>query len=315
VDTYLGIPYAEPPVGDLRFRRPVPAKKWTKPLIGITFTNNVSEDCLYLNVFSPNLKNRGPELRPVLVVFHGGAFILDSSSSVFYNPYVLSTRGDVIIVSLNYRLGAVAMLYSGTDEAPGNQLFWDSTLALLWVQQNIAQFGGDPNRVTILGVSAGSAIVSGLILSPMGRHLFQNAVMMSGSIVMNGAVAPPEQSMPFWLKLSQQMGCATGSDATFTPVIMDCMRKVPIDRLTALPFGPLIPSHNKIDFAPLFVVDGLFFPKTPHKMLESGEFKKELNLMIGTAQDEGSMLLFMFVDPITYSMIAPKSFTFKEAYH
>ncbi|CAG2109778.1 unnamed protein product [Medioppia subpectinata] len=329
VDTYLGIPYAEPPVGDLRFRRPVPAKKWTKPLDTINWPNacyqsdaelltmqnkNRSEDCLYLNVFSPKPNKSDTGLKPVMVWIHGGAFIIGSSSEVQYNPLVLSARGDVIIVSINYRLASLGMLYSGTDDAPGNTLFWDQTLALQWVQANIRQFGGDANKVTIFGESAGSQSVSGHIVSPFSRDLFQNAIMMSGSALMYGAVDTPENSLKYWLKQSQQIGCSDESDHKFTPKIMDCLRKVPIEKLALIPVSPLIPSTNKLDMVPLFVVDGKIFPKTPIEMLETRDYKKGLNLMIGNTQDEGSILLAMLVDNITYNIINPKNFTYNEAF-
>ncbi|CAG2115242.1 unnamed protein product, partial [Medioppia subpectinata] len=329
VDTYLGIPYAEPPVGDLRFRRPVPAKKWSKPLDTIKWPNacyqsdvelpmmhnkNRSEDCLYLNVFSPKPNKSDTGLKPVMVWIYGGAFIIGSSSDSRYNPIVLSTRGDVIFVSINYRLSSLGMLYSGTDDAPGNTLFWDQTLALQWVKTNIGHFGGDPNRVTIYGQSAGSISVSGLILSPISRDLFQNAIMMSGSMLLYGGVDTPENALKYWLKQSQQIGCSDESDHKFTPKIMDCLRKVPIEKLAAIPISPFIPSADKLDVVPMFVVDGKIFPKTPIEMLETGDYKKGLNLMIGNTQDEGSILLAALVDPITYNIINPKNFTYNEAF-
>ncbi|CAG2121472.1 unnamed protein product, partial [Medioppia subpectinata] len=295
VDTYLGIPYAEPPVGDLRFRRPVPAKKWSKPLDTTKWPNacyqsdvelpmmhnkNRSEDCLYLNVFSPKPNKSDTELKPVMVWIYGGAFIIGSSSDSRYNPLVLSTRGNVIFVSINYRLSSLGMLYSGTDDAPGNTLFWDQTLALQWVKKNIARFGGDPNR------SAGSISVSGLILSPISRDLFQNAIMMSGSMLLYGGVDIPENSLKYWLKQSQQIGCSDESDHKFTPKIMDCLRRVPIEKLAVIPLSPFIRSADKLDVVPMFVVDGKIFPKTPFEMLETGDYKMGLNLMIGSTQDE-----------------------------
>ncbi|CAG2171254.1 unnamed protein product, partial [Oppiella nova] len=329
LETYLGIPYAEPPVGPLRFQRPVPTKKWSKPVEAFQWPNacyqsdvelplmqnkNRSEDCLYLNVFTPARNGSADALRPVMVWIHGGAFIIGSTSEIQYNPLVLTARGDVVIVSINYRLGALGTLYGGTDDTPGNTLFWDQTLALQWVKTNIKSFGGDPNRVTIFGESAGSMSVSGLILSPKSGDLFQNAIMMSGAALIYGAVETPETALKYWLKQTQLIGCSDKSDHKFTPKIIECLRKAPVEKLAVILKSPFDVSGDKIDVVPMFVVDGQHFTKTPIEMLLSGDHKKGLNLLIGNCQDEGSILLASLVDNITFNMTSPKYFTYNEAF-
>ncbi|CAG2183397.1 unnamed protein product, partial [Oppiella nova] len=112
---------------------------------------------------------------------HGGAFIIGSSNEYHYNGEVLASKGDVIVVTFNYRLNGFGFLYTGTDAGPGNAGLWDQVLALKWVNDNIQNFGGDPKQITVFGESAGSITTSAMILSPITRNLFKNAIMMSGS--------------------------------------------------------------------------------------------------------------------------------------
>ncbi|CAG2117989.1 unnamed protein product, partial [Medioppia subpectinata] len=269
-----------PPVGDLRFRRPVPAKKWFNTLnaknwpndcyqsnltlMSIQDTVHQSEDCLYLNIFAPRSKFlTRKSLLPVMVWIHG--FIMDSYSD--FNPIVLSIRGEVIVVTINYRLGSLGLLYSGTDDAPGNTLLWDQILALQWVQTNIIRFGGDSDRVTIFGVGVGSVSVGAHILSPVSRGLFQNAVMMSGSALTHRAVDTPEVVRNYWLNESIRIGCGSKNDYRFTPQIMNCLRRAPAERLLSMS----IVVGNKI--GPLFVIDGTIITKSPTQMLKPRNFK------------------------------------------
>uniref|UniRef100_A0A1B6ECM7 Carboxylic ester hydrolase n=2 Tax=Clastoptera arizonana TaxID=38151 RepID=A0A1B6ECM7_9HEMI len=173
---FLGIPYAQPPVGPLRFKDPQPPK----PIQGILYAHspsseclqsygNVSgsEDCLYLNVYTPKLPHIGFTLKPVMVWIHGGAF---KSGDGYSNsgPEFLVAR-DVLLVTFNYRVGIFGFLSLEDDILSGNYGLKDQTQALRWVQENIAQFGGDPKRVTIFGQSAGSACVHYHILSPLSK--------------------------------------------------------------------------------------------------------------------------------------------------
>ncbi|XP_072146217.1 cholinesterase-like [Dermacentor andersoni] len=193
VEAYLGIPYAQPPVGKLRFRKPVPLASWNgtydarkakhsciQTLYPIIFhiDTDLSEDCLYLNVWTPS---KGGPRRPVLVWIHGGAFKFGSSHERWYNGAALASLNNVVVVSLNYRLGLFGFLNSGDEEAPGNMGLWDQNEALKWIQRNIANFGGDPDLVTLFGESAGSMSVHAHVLSPHSKGLFRRAVMLSGS--------------------------------------------------------------------------------------------------------------------------------------
>ena len=174
VNVFLGIPYAKPPVGELRFKKPVPITQYSEPINAVKWPNpclqspvvlqsaakqlinntNFSEDCLYLNIWSPvNGQIEVPELKPVLFFIHGGGFYSGASNTDQSDGEILAAKGDVVVVTFNYRLGWFGFLYSGTDDAPGNMGLWDQALALKWVNENIGYFGGDPNSITIIGES------------------------------------------------------------------------------------------------------------------------------------------------------------------
>src|SRR5271170_646652 len=198
---FKGIPYAAPPVGALRWREPKPAAEWsgvrdaTKPgaacmqtesaLMRIT-SSTMSEDCLYLNVWTPSLKPTMPA--PVMVFIHGGSFIAGSGSQPQYDGANLAARG-VVVVTINYRLGVFGYLAHPelSAESPlhtsGNYGLLDQMAALNWVRQNIANFGGDPRNVTVFGESAGASSIGYLMVAPDAKGLFDKAILESPSIV------------------------------------------------------------------------------------------------------------------------------------
>lgn len=196
INVFSGIPYAQAPVGDLRLRKPVPYPPWNvtlnatrrphqcrqnphewPPLPGKS--SNCSEDCLYLNVWAPADVVPG-ELRAVMVWIHGGDFILGSSSWDYYDGSMLAAYGEVVVVSMNYRLGRLGFLNAGSDQAPGNQGLYDQNLALQWVRDNIFYFGGNESAVTLFGQDAGAASIAMHMMSPVSSGLFKRAIMQSG---------------------------------------------------------------------------------------------------------------------------------------
>ncbi|XP_058799381.1 esterase B1-like [Phymastichus coffea] len=189
--SFKGIPYAKPPVGDLRFREPQPAEPWTEVREAMVFGENCLqydllshrikgiEDCLHLNVYTKSLQQGAR--RPVMVWIHGGAFVCGSGDDDIYGPENFM-RKDIVLVTLNYRLGVFGFLNYDDESASGNQGLKDQVLALQWVRDNIAHFGGDPNSVTIFGESAGSASVHYLAISPLARGLFHRVICQSGMV-------------------------------------------------------------------------------------------------------------------------------------
>ncbi|XP_075972493.1 uncharacterized protein LOC142974212 [Anticarsia gemmatalis] len=215
--SFKGIPYAQPPVGELRFKAPRPAVSWEgvrnasqhgsvcpqQDILTEVFIPG-DEDCLFLNVYSPNVTS---EARlPVLFFIHGGGFKSGSGNVDSFGPDFFM-RKDIVLVTINYRLDALGFLSLGTEEVPGNAGLKDQVLALKWVQQNIKYFGGDPTKVTIMGQSAGGASVGFHLASPMSTGLFHRAIALSGSPYCDWAISYRPETRAF--KLGKQLGYET----------------------------------------------------------------------------------------------------------
>ncbi|CAG2179739.1 unnamed protein product, partial [Oppiella nova] len=212
-------------------------------------------------------------------------------------------------------LNGFGFLYTGTDAGPGNAGLWDQVLALKWVNENIQNFGGDPKQITVFGESAGSITTSAIILSPITRNLFKNAIMMSGS-ALGDTVGDAFQMSQYWLKQSKQMGCSEDRNpGKFTPKVINCLKIISADRLVNYTSGSLDSvAENRVKVVSHIVVDGELLPEKPLKMLKSGNFKKSLNLMIGNCEDEGSFILALVVDPKKFAHNSPPPMTYPEAY-
>ncbi|XP_016927596.2 esterase B1 [Drosophila suzukii] len=191
-NSFLGVPYAEPPVGELRFRSPRPLERFREPELDCSKEGNVShqrdpftlevagsENCLFLNVYAPKVKNPGSPL-PVMIWIHGGGFFFGNGNSDFHFPGKLMEQ-EVIVVTLNYRLGALGFLSLPEEGIHGNMGLKDQRLALQWVQENIASFNGDPDNVTLFGESAGGASVHMHTYARHANRLFHKAIMQSGT--------------------------------------------------------------------------------------------------------------------------------------
>uniref|UniRef100_A0A8R1DSE9 Carboxylic ester hydrolase n=1 Tax=Caenorhabditis japonica TaxID=281687 RepID=A0A8R1DSE9_CAEJA len=328
VEGYLGIPYAEPPVGPLRFKKPVEHEKWDDPLectrfgarcpqndelLG-QFVNTVgkSEDeCLSLNVFTPTwTSDEWPSGFPVMVFIHGGGFAVHSSSNYGCATIArnLCTK-NVVVVTINYRLGVLGFFTTGDDVCRGNMGLWDQTLALQWVQKHIASFRGDPNNVTIFGQSAGGASVDLLCLSPHSRHLFQRAIPMAGNGECDFAVRTNEQQAKLSKEFAHYLGWQ-GED-TDTEGLLDFIDSQPIYKIE-MGINPKRGfQHSQagnLYFVPNF--DGDFFPKP------LSELRKEVprkQLMTGTTKFEG--LFFVALGALSRNQEGIKKFmsrVFKE---
>ncbi|XP_053385645.1 para-nitrobenzyl esterase-like [Mercenaria mercenaria] len=191
VRKFLGIPYAEPPTGNLRFEKPVMKTRLHTPFKALNYSSKcpqpqleygtMSEDCLYLNIFTPSdssSTNVAP--KPVMIWIHGGAFI--EGYSDIYAGDIISSLADVIVVTLNYRLGVLGFFSTHDPTAKGNCGLWDQQLAIRWVNENIADFGGDTTNITIFGESAGSSSVIYQMLYPGNKGLFKRATAESVSV-------------------------------------------------------------------------------------------------------------------------------------
>ncbi|XP_076244348.1 esterase FE4 [Calliopsis andreniformis] len=226
---FYDIPFAAPPLGELRFKDPQPAEPWKGVKDVSQSANRVaiqidelppkeivgSEDCLYLNVYTTSLSG----CKPVMFWIHGGAYIVGTASSKIKKPDYLMTK-DVVVVAANYRLGALGFLNLGHRAAPGNMAVKDLILALEWVKDNIASFGGDPCNVTIFGASAGGSLCHTLIVSPLARGLVHKAILQSGSLTCGWA----ENSSP---EFSFRLAKVLGNDSIDPEEIVEFLRQLP----------------------------------------------------------------------------------------
>lgn len=304
LESYLGIPYAEPPTGPLRFLKPVPAKPWgaeldaTEPRASciqpgvpfLTLLSETSEDCLYLNVWTPG---REGSRKPVLVWIHGGGFYFGSSYQDMYNGSVLAATQDFVVVTINYRLGVMGFLAADVDEAPGNMGLYDQQLALQWVRDNIDGFGGDPEKVTLFGESAGSISVHAHIISPLSSGLFHRAVTMSGTTYMPHFIEGNEEMVQRSNNFARAVGCTNGTKdlGTHPSQVLECMRS-----LTA---GDLLVKQEELlplpgmKFHPIYREN--FIPGPPCLALTRGRFRN-VDVLAGVTEDEGSFPFLLHPD-------------------
>ena len=302
VNTFLGIPFAVPPVGELRFQPPKPAQAWKpkvykatqfgKPCIqdpswwnrfvGPGMNNlTFSEDCLTLNVYTPyqnNLRNPSTSY-PVMVYIHGGGFVLGTANVL--SPGEVLVQYGVILVTIQYRLGPFGFLTTGDSAAPGNYGMLDQVLALKWVNENIKNFGGDPNKVTIFGLSAGGASVGLHLLSPRSSGFFNGAISESGVDTSPWVVLKTDLGAAKTKEFAAKVGCKHKSHMQ----LVKCLRTV--DAWTILrSFG----NENWRPVVDSFASDNGFLPDTPVNLRRAGKFKK-IPYMVGFMANEGALFL------------------------
>jgi para-nitrobenzyl esterase len=289
IRAFKGIPFAKPPVGDLRWREPQPATHWDGVRKAYTFapramqrpifsdmnfrSDGVSEDCLYLNVWTPARSDK--DKLPVLVYFYGGGLMAGDGSEYRYDGESMARHG-IVAITVNYRLSVFGFFAHPelTRESPhhaaGNYGLLDQSAALHWVRKNIAAFGGDPERVTIAGESAGSFSVSAQMASPLSRDLIAGAIGESGSLL---GLQPPvslSEAEQSGMQFAALMGAKSLAD------------------LRAMPASAILEGSAKKG-APRFSVDvdGYFFPKTPAALFGAGEQAK-VPLLVGWNSEEGN---------------------------
>lgn len=281
VTSFKGVPFAAPPVGDLRWRPPAPAAHWSGVRDATAYgpaciqmgiarsggTAHQSEDCLYLNVWTPASFRPGEKL-PVMVWIHGGAFIFGTGGSPFYDGTHFAERG-VVLVTLNYRLGRLGFFAHPalTAENPrgplGDYGIMDNIAALKWVKANIAAFGGDPRNVTIFGESAGGILVNWLMTAPDARGLFQKAISESG-FGRDGGIPIRGEAPRTGEAVGERFAASVGVTGT-GPAAAKALRALTVQQLAAPVSGladPAIPSP---------MVDGVLIPEPPPEAWAQGK--------------------------------------------
>ncbi|XP_072175540.1 cholinesterase 1-like [Diadema setosum] len=294
VAAFTGIPYAEAPVGDRRFKRPVAkvlegdfdatrtdifCAQTILPILDLNFEGPHTEDCLVLDVYVPQPQ---PRSAAVMVWIHGGGFQSWAGSIPTLLPIPLAALNDVLVVTLNYRLSIFGFLTTGDDVIPGNLGLLDQRQALIWVQENIAAFGGDPTRVTIFGESAGGASVNLHVLSPMSAGLFSGAIMQSG-VACDWASGTTEEAREKAFTLGEALNC----DAVTSKELVECLNSKSADEIVNF-LAQDMAFAAKIMSRP--VVDGQFIPRNPLDMAADGEFNR-VDTMIGYLSDEGNVFV------------------------
>ncbi|XP_047515801.1 para-nitrobenzyl esterase-like [Pieris napi] len=234
--SFKGIPYAEAPIGNDRFKAPLPPQTWEGireaaehgPVCSqLNITQPVgSEQCLFLNVYTKSLAP--PTKVPVMVFIHGGSFMFGSGNSDTFSPDLL-IQHDVILVTINYRQELLGFLSLETREVPGNAGLRDQVMALRWIKENIAKFGGDPDNITIFGESSGAASVTYLIVSPMAKGLFHKAIAQSGTCIEDWAQGTDMKERAF------RAGKALGKDTNDVNELLQYLRSLPAGDLSNLP--------------------------------------------------------------------------------
>lgn len=307
---FLGIPYAAPPVGDLRWKAPMPAAVWTgvrkamefgqRCMQGRIFDDMVfrdagpSEDCLTLNVWTPAKESKAK--LPVMVWIHGGGFVAGGSSEPRQDGAKLTEDG-VVVVSMNYRMGIFGffelpeMIAESDKHAAGNFGLLDQVASLQWVKRNIAAFGGDPGNVTIFGESAGSFSVSELMASPLAKGLFHRAIGESG------ADFPTKMTPSATLEQSAKDSAEYAKKVFGTDSLKE-LRAISADKMLEIVSKP----ESRRAGPGMIVVDGYFLPKSVAEIFRAGE-QSDVPLLAGWNHDEGSFAVASAKPPLTAASI------------
>ncbi|XP_068985006.1 uncharacterized protein [Bombus flavifrons] len=294
--SFRGIRYGEPPVGSQRFQPPIPAKDWQNvfdateegPSCPQPNGTLVSEDCLRLNVYTTKLPCKSENVsKPVMIFIHPGGFYSFSGQSIHFGPQYLLDK-DIVLVTINYRLGALGFLSTGDSAAPGNMGLKDQVAAFRWVQRNIAAFGGNPHSVTLCGYSAGSFSIMLHLVSPMSRNLFHRAITMSSSAIGLDVYSGISQHGQTQLvqKQARLLNCSTDS----TSAMVDCLRSKPVENFIVT-LGSLFDWYA----TPILLwtpavepeVPGVerFLSEQPYDAIKQGRFY-QVPLMMGVTEDE-----------------------------
>lgn len=318
VKVWYGIPYAEKPIGNLRFRPSVLVKPWKNTLDASKIPpaciqtqqrnydnfpgeemwlpqNSLSEDCLYLTVVVPQ---SAPKNASVMVWIHGGGFYFGSNSINFYDHKILASEENVIVASMQYRLGVFGFL-SLEKDILGNAGLFDQVLALRWIKDNIDAFGGNPDSITIFGESAGSGSVSHHLLSPLSSKLFSRGIMQSGVATSPWAVAS-DLNIANSLKVVHELGCPDDIKR-----MIECLEEADAELIIA--GQDTIPRKGVVSVPFHPVVDGTFIVRDPLLTLKSGLYDQK-NILLGSNEHEGHYFLLYYEPRFNYkNLTVPRS--------
>ena len=344
LNVFRGVPYARPPVGQLRFSKPQPAPKFSRPFQAFQFgpacpqsrpvAGNTSEDCLSLNIYAPKLLPTAAAQNvslPVMVWIHGGAFVSGEARQVPGKN--LASFGNIVVVTMNFRVGALGFLATDDAAAPGNWGLWDQRLALRWVSDNIRGFGGDPDRVTLAGTTSGAFCVTFHALFPHSSTnddvnedagpLFHRILVESGTALSVGGYH--KRGLQYAEALAGSLGCGGGGGVTVTDSsgpassrsesIIACLREKDADGIAGASVRP--DRAFTLTWAP--VVDGDFIAKDPSTVVSWPPFAGSpsssssssssllaslgsVDAMIGTTSEDGSIMLQIWVASVAAAM-------------
>ncbi|XP_055677260.1 venom carboxylesterase-6-like [Lutzomyia longipalpis] len=306
IRAFMGIPYAEPPIGSLRFNNPVPKSAWSGYLE--TVSNEAAcpqfdmmrrkeyigkEDCLYVNVYSPQFPNTTENL-PVMVFFHGGGF--QQGSPYYYTPDFFLDH-DVVLVVGNYRLGALGFLTTNTSDSSGNFGLKDMVEILKWVQQNIGAFGGNRDQVTIFGQSAGGASVTYLMSYPSAKGLFHRAISQSGTLHSPWTFKNTTQALQMTLRLAHELRCERGRQDNWSKLV-ECLRHKSAESIVqstselhywmGFPLAVFNPTLEKDR-------EGAFVAEHPENIVRDNH-GQNIPLLIGLTSEEGAFTTASITD-------------------
>ncbi|KAK6109201.1 Carboxylesterase family protein [Brugia pahangi] len=311
INVFLGIPYAKPPTGERRFKKPEIITPWTGIMKCKQYRSRApqkdffwdridlrvgkNEDCLYLNIITPGWKPQ-PEFKngfPVMFYIHGGGYMIDSAVKYHYSKIAkLLVSKDVIVVTIQYRLGFLGFFTTNDEICPGNFGIWDQIMALKWIKENIEYFGGDSDRITVIGQSAGAASADLLALSPHSRDLFKQIILLGGNAECSWAVSDAKTVSDYCHQKARKLGWQGTDNAK----MIKFLRKLPASKFAARLIGNKdLFTTGRLPLAP--VIDGDLLPCPIIELRKQSPTKSSI---VGLTEDEG--LLFAAIGRLACDM-------------
>ncbi|XP_048508756.1 cholinesterase isoform X1 [Athalia rosae] len=316
INVFLGIPYATPPTKEGRFKPPRPHRGWqllqavdwgpacpqpsryTGVLKGIP---DVDEDCLYLNIFTPNIESGMAKRYSVMVYIHGGEFVHGASN--LFPAHILAGFYDVVVVSLNYRLGVLGFLSTGDENSPGNYGVLDQALALRWVYDNILYFNGDPESITLFGPGAGAASAGLLMVAPRTRDLVAKVIAQSGSALADWAIIPDKYRAQNTSRVyGELVGCPIESSWKLVQCLKDSRGAIDLSNsefkphVGMFPWGPVLDHNFTVPrdnwYEDWRASDWHFFTEMPEDSIKNRKFRKDLAYMTSVTTQEAAFMIF-----------------------